>query len=154
MPSGSSCSNHEGLPAWSCSFLCPLLLLSITVLTVRFHCFYPRNVHMKDINNDKKWKQALQCFISMKLPQKQIESVIDWTPLQSPTLCSIQLSQKAALPGEPDQLCCTAGDRGAPKIPLHFSLWCWVHHPENCILAIGFPGKISTHFRRLRLCKT
>lgn len=99
---------------------------------------------MKDINNDKKWKQAFQCFISIKLPQKQIQAVIDVAALQSPTPSSIQLHfSKKLLPGEPDQLYCTAGDR-APKIPLHFSLWWWVHtpwklHPK----ATGFPGKFS-----------
>lgn len=135
----------------SCSFLCQLLLLSITVHTVRFHCIYPRNVWMKHVNNDKKWKQALQCFISIKLPWKQIQAVIDVTSLQPPTPSSIQLWQKITLPGEPDQLNCTAGHR-VPKIPLHISLWWWVHtpwklHPKPA----RFPGKFSTYFKRLRL---
>lgn len=136
-PSSASCS----------CFPSQLILWDFTVFIQGMHVW-------KTWKWNNKWKQALQCFISIKLSQKQIQAVIDVPPLQSPTPSSIQLWQKNTFPGELDQLYLTADTRGTPKIPLHFSLWCWLHtpwklHPK----AVGLPGKFSTYFKRLRPCR-
>lgn len=110
---------------------------------------------MKDIDNDKKWKQAFQCFISIKLPQKQIQAVIDVAALQSPTPSSIQLHFSKKLFYLESQISCIVL-QVSELSKSHCISHCgggfhtpWKLHPK----ATGFPGKFSTYFKRLRLCK-
>lgn len=136
---------------------------------MRFHCIYPRNVHIKDSNKYKKWKQALKYFISIKLSWVScgragtgwdfLPCIIIYTLFNSAVTAS---SEKLIyLEGQISRIAPHVTE-SLPKLDCisHYGMmhscrdrWAhipWKLHPK----AIEFPGKISTYFERLRLYST
>lgn len=136
---------------------------------MRFHCVYPRNVHIKDSNKYKKWKQALKYFISIKLSWVScrragtgwdfLPCIIIYTLFNSAVTAS---SEKIIyLEGQISRIAPHVTE-SLPKLDCisHYGMMhsCrdrWAHIPWKLHQkAIEFTGKISTYFERLRLYST